>query len=76
VSAIVIIINVGYLYIFSDGIVNQVLDELGIQINDQLANLPTAGSIAAPAVANKVPVAAMSDADADLQARLENLRKE
>lgn len=56
---------------------NQVLDELGIQINDQMANLPTPGSVATTTpAANKVPVAALSDADADLQARLENLRKE
>lgn len=61
---------------FREGVVNQVLDELGIQMTDQLANLPTAGSISAPAKASKVPQAALSDADADLQARLENLRKE
>uniref|UniRef100_A0A914UIK6 Charged multivesicular body protein 2a n=1 Tax=Plectus sambesii TaxID=2011161 RepID=A0A914UIK6_9BILA len=60
----------------TEGVVNQVLDELGIQMSDQLANLPTAGSIAAPANAGKVPQVALSDADADLQARLENLRKE
>ncbi len=47
---------------------------------DQLAGLPNAaGSIAAPAGAKKQPVAAAAgvpDADADLQARLENLRRE
>lgn len=61
----------------TDAVVNQVLDELGIQMSDQLANLPAAGStIAQPANAAKVPAPVMSDADADLQARLENLRRE
>ncbi len=31
----------------SDAIVTQVLDELGIQMSDQLANLPLAGSTVA-----------------------------
>jgi len=54
-----------------------VLDELGIQMSDQIANLPIAGSTVGPqAVGGKQPVAALSDADADLQARLENLRRE
>jgi len=62
----------------TDQIVTQVLDELGIQMTEQLSGLPAAGkNIAAPA-SKKVPqaAAAVSDADADLQARLENLRKE
>ncbi|XP_018331258.1 charged multivesicular body protein 2a [Agrilus planipennis] len=71
----------------SDAIVSQVLDELGLQLNDQLSGLPqTAGSL--PASGQKQPVAAaaatgggggngaVSDADADLQARLDNLRRE
>jgi len=61
-----------------DAIVNQVLDELGLQLTDQMAgvNVP-AGSLAPAAAASKTPVAAAeADADADLAARLENLRRE
>ncbi|CAH0390767.1 unnamed protein product [Bemisia tabaci] len=60
----------------TDTIVSQVLDELGLQLTDTLSGLPQAsGSIAAGA---KTPVAAPAgnDADADLQARLDNLRRE
>merc|ERR1719273_1895350 len=63
-----------------DAIVTQVLDELGLQLTDQLAG-PTVpgGSLAmTPNKATaKTPVAAAeADADADLAARLENLRRE
>ncbi|CAB4038987.1 Charged multivesicular body 2a [Paramuricea clavata] len=60
----------------SDAIVSQVLDELGLQLNDELTGLPQAsGGLASTSKATaKEPVAA--DADADLQARLENLRRE
>ena len=60
------------------------LDELGIQMSEELAGLPNAdGSLAAAGQKKQTPVAAaagggepaMSDADADLQARLEMLRK-
>ena len=56
----------------------QVLDELGLQLTDQLSGLPqTAGSLNPAA---KTPAAAAAaavpDADADLQARLDNLRRE
>merc|ERR1719365_461579 len=61
----------------TDAIVTQVLDELGLQLGDQLSgvNAPS-GSIATGAAGGKVPVAAgaEADADADLAARLENLR--
>jgi len=64
-------------------IVNQVLDELGIQMGEELRNLPNASNTLAAKAGTKQPVAAaaggggaMSDADADLQARLENLRRE
>ena len=63
----------------SDAVVNQVLDELGLGLSDQLSALPSAsGAMPAGAVkegggSGKVAVAA--DEDADLQARLENLRK-
>lgn len=67
------------------------MDELGLQLNDQLSGLPQAmGGLATGAA--KTPIAVgggpaasssgggnvspMSDADADLQARLDNLRRE
>lgn len=78
----------------SDAVVAQVLDELGLQLGDQLANLSLAEGTLNPAAA-KTPQAigatggggaaatgggavpaAPSDADADLQARLDNLRRE
>merc|ERR550517_2300901 len=63
----------------TDAIVTQALDELGLQLGDQLSgvNAPS-GSIATGAAGGKVPVAAgaEADADADLAARLENLRRE
>merc|ERR1719507_253603 len=62
----------------TDAIVTQVLDELGLQLGDQLSgvNAPS-GSLATGATGGKVPVAAgaEADADADLAARLENLRR-
>jgi charged multivesicular body protein 2A len=64
---------------FSDAVVSQVLDELGLQLTDQLSGLPEAsGSLVAPKGKTAVPAAAgpVSDADADLQARLDNLRRE
>ena len=65
----------------TDAIVTQVLDELGLQLTDQLTAVPVAdNSIAAPASKGKAgPVAVgaeTDDANADLQARLENLRKD
>merc|ERR1712192_296675 len=63
----------------SEAVVAKVLDELGLQLGDQLSgvNAPS-GSIATGAAGGKVPVAAgaEADADADLAARLENLRRE
>lgn len=71
---------------FSDAVVSQVLDELGLQLTDQLSGLPQAsGSLAAsgakaPAMAAAAGggggAGAINDADADLQARLDNLRRE
>lgn len=80
----------------SDAVVAQVLDELGLQLGDQLANLSLAegtlnpaaskqpqaigatggGGGAAPVGGGGAVPAAPSDADADLQARLDNLRRE
>merc|ERR1719177_49125 len=62
-----------------DAIVTQVLDELGLQLSDQLTGVPAAsGTVGVGAQGGKVPVAAgaEADADADLAARLENLRRE
>merc|ERR1712184_218293 len=63
----------------SDAIVNQVLDELGLQLNDKLGDAPVGtGTLASTAAAkNKTAVAAgaADDDDADLQARLDDLRR-
>jgi len=64
----------------SDAIVNQVLDELGLQLNDKLGDAPVGtGTLASTAAAkNKTAVAAgaADDDDADLQARLDDLRRD
>ena len=94
----------------TDAVVSQVLDELGLQLNDQLSGLPSASgslsvagqkagtqptALAAGAAGghgghsgsggsggggasggNGGSTSPMSDADADLQARLDKLRKE
>uniref|UniRef100_A0A915HS42 Charged multivesicular body protein 2a n=1 Tax=Romanomermis culicivorax TaxID=13658 RepID=A0A915HS42_ROMCU len=57
----------------SDKIVTQVLDELGIQWNEEMAGIPAAPSSVRPEKSKEAAVA--MDADADLQARLENLKK-
>ncbi|KAE9555758.1 hypothetical protein FO519_000972 [Halicephalobus sp. NKZ332] len=62
----------------TEAVVAKVLDELGIQLSEELGGLPTTEGSLAPAQKKPQPVAAdvpMSDADADLQARLEMLRK-
>ncbi|KAG5681941.1 hypothetical protein PVAND_011342 [Polypedilum vanderplanki] len=72
----------------TDAVVSQVLDELGLQLNDQLSGLPQAsGSLSV--VGQKQPQAAAvaagggaaaggnsPDADDELQKRLDNLRRE
>ncbi|XP_048768733.1 charged multivesicular body protein 2a-like [Ostrea edulis] len=61
----------------SDAIVSQVLDELGLQLTDQLSDIPNASNTIGTKTAEKQPQAAgVSDADADLEARLENLRRQ
>lgn len=62
---------------------SQVLDELGLQLNDQLsglnpasASVSTSNKTAVPAAGGNGGGGALSDADADLQARLDNLRRE
>lgn len=67
----------------SDAIVGQVLDELGLQMADELTGLPSTGSTL-KAGASKQPAAEAAgaaggggpDSDADLEARLENLRRQ
>lgn len=64
-------------YYFSDAVVSQVLDELGLQLTDQLSGLPqAAGSLTVPGAKTPVAASPVSDADADLEARLNNLRRE
>ncbi|CAD5122567.1 unnamed protein product [Dimorphilus gyrociliatus] len=63
----------------TDAVVGQVLDELGLQIADEMKDLPsTSGSIAAGTKAKQPQAAACgaNDADADLEARLENLKRQ
>ena len=59
----------------SEAVVNQVLDELGVQLNQQLSDLPSAGESTSSQTA-KTPTAATDSADADLMARLEDLRRQ
>merc|ERR1719204_2552464 len=59
----------------SDAVVNQVLDELGLGLSDQLSALPSASGIATGTFGDKNkagPSAVAADEDADLQARLDN----
>merc|ERR1712080_457426 len=70
----------------SDAIVNQVLDELGLQLNDKLGDVPVASGSLTVAGTNKAKKAvaaaggggggAADDDDADLQARLDDLRRD
>lgn len=64
-------------YFSSDVIVNQVLDELGLQISDELNGLPATGATFTAGKAKATsPIDPISAVDADLQARLDNLRRE
>jgi charged multivesicular body protein 2A len=64
----------------TEELVSQVLDEIGIDMNQELMNAPST-AVAAPATRNKVAQAeapASEDGggiDSDLQARLDNLRR-
>lgn len=60
----------------SDAVVAQVLDELGLQLSDQLTDLPSAAGTIVNKSAEANKSTAIADADADLQARLDNLRRE
>ncbi|KAK4337299.1 hypothetical protein RND71_043585 [Anisodus tanguticus] len=58
----------------TEQIVNQVLDEIGVSISEQINNLPLAGNNSKENEnASKVPIA---NSDADLEARLNNLRRQ
>lgn len=75
------------MFIYSDAIVAQVLDELGLQLTDELTGLPSEdGSLVKPKAekSQPAPVAAgatggggpADDVDADLEARLNNLKRD
>lgn len=59
----------------SDAVVSQIFDELGIQLNEKLNDLPAANSTLASGAKTNTKTPVEVDADADLQARLENLRR-
>jgi len=59
----------------SEQIVNQVLDEIGVSMNQQIGELPSTNTGVKATDSAKVPTA-VADADADLQARLDNLRRQ
>ena len=57
--------------------VNQVLEELGIELNEKLAGINPGENSLAAASKNKQPVAvAAGGEDADLEARLEALKRQ
>jgi charged multivesicular body protein 2A len=59
----------------SDAIVAQVLDELGLQMADEMSGLPSTGPNLSAGAKKTPQAAAVSDADADLEARLDNLKR-
>ncbi|XP_074603496.1 vacuolar protein sorting 2 [Brevipalpus obovatus] len=61
----------------SDQIVSKVLDELGIQMQEQLNEIPAVGQpLPSTGQSTKTATAVADDADADLMQRLENLRRQ
>ncbi|XP_033083168.1 charged multivesicular body protein 2a-like [Trachypithecus francoisi] len=63
----------------SDAVVSQVLDELGLSLTDELSNLSSTGgslSVAAGGKKAEAAASALADADADLEERLKNLRRD
>jgi len=63
----------------TEAVVQQVLDELGIQMSEEFGKLPTASDSLATSTkepSKQAVAAGVSDPDADLMARLENLRRE
>ena len=59
----------------TENIINQVLDEIGINLNSELVDTPSTIATSATKEAAKEPVAEAEAADRDLQERLANLRK-
>lgn len=67
------------LFIFMRIVLFQVLDELGIQMGEEMAGLPTAGGkigVSGSEKARQPVPAGGADIDDDLQARLDQLRRE
>jgi len=64
----------------TEAVVQQVLDELGIQMGEELSKMPTAdgalGSKVATGAKQQPQAAELTDVDTDLQNRLANLRRE
>ncbi|XP_033928273.1 charged multivesicular body protein 2a [Melopsittacus undulatus] len=60
----------------SDAVVSQVLDELGLNLTDELATLPPPGGSLSVGEGRSPEAAAIADADADLEERLKNLRRD
>ncbi|XP_056400408.1 charged multivesicular body protein 2a-like [Hyla sarda] len=61
----------------TDAVVSQVLDELGLTLTDELSNLPaTGGSLSVAGAKKGEPTAALADADAHLEERLNNLQRD
>ncbi|XP_041093641.1 charged multivesicular body protein 2a [Polyodon spathula] len=61
----------------SDAVVSQVLDELGLTLTDELSNLPSTGGKLSVQTGKKAePTPTLADADADLEERLNNLRRD
>merc|ERR1719210_1375255 len=62
----------------SEAVVNKVLDELGLEMGGEMSSIPGIGADPTPAQTNaQQPIAAADggDLDADLEARLNNLRR-
>mmetsp|Transcript_26863 Transcript_26863/g.68922 ORF Transcript_26863/g.68922 Transcript_26863/m.68922 type:complete len:219 (+) Transcript_26863:161-817(+) len=59
----------------SDELVSQVMDELGIGLSNELLSAP-GQAVAAPTQAAPAPMAEAEGIDSDLQARLDNLRRQ
>ncbi|TSK14698.1 Charged multivesicular body protein 2a [Bagarius yarrelli] len=60
----------------SEAVVSQVLDELGLSLSDELSHLPSTGGSLSVADGRKAePQSTLEDAEADLEERLNNLRR-
>jgi len=59
----------------AEDMVNSVFDEIGISFAGDLASTPSGGGVSKTATSAKNEKTAIAEDDADLQARLDNLRK-